>query len=142
MLVSKVKSAMLKAAPDTQIAVIDGSPGIGCPVIASVSGVELVLIVTEPSVSGMSDLERILKTASILRTKTAVCVNKYDACVEQADRIEAYCKVNEIPFVGRIPYDKQASAAINAGRSLADTNCPARDALKQVYDSVMKLLGG
>lgn len=142
MLVSEVKSAMLKASPDASLAVIDGSPGIGCPVIASVSGVDLALIVTEPSVSGMSDLERILKTASILRTKAAVCVNKYDACLEQAGKIEAWCKENDVPFVGRIPYDKQASAAINAEKSLADIDCPARDALKQVYDETIKLLGG
>ncbi|MGI6174344.1 MAG: 4Fe-4S binding protein [Christensenellales bacterium] len=141
LLVSEVKSTMLKAAPDAEFAIFDGPPGIGCPVIASVSGMDLVLIVTEPSVSGMSDLTRILKTASILHTKVAVCVNKFDVCEEQADGIEAYCEENEVPFVGRIPYDKRASAAINAGQSLADTDCPARDALMRVYDRVMRLLG-
>ncbi len=140
MLVSEVKSAMVKSASDANIAIIDGSPGIGCPVIASVSGVDLVLIVTEPSVSGMSDLKRILKTASILRTKVAVCVNKYDTCSEQADKIESYCKEIDVPFVGRIPYDKEASKAINNGKSIADTNCPARDALNLVYDKTINLL--
>lgn len=140
-LVCEVKSAMQKAAPKIELAIIDGSPGIGCPVIASVNGVDLVLIVTEPTASGMSDLERILKTVSILQTRAAVCVNKYDVCLEQAKMIEAYCKENEVPFVGRIPYDKQASIAINEGKSLAEIKCPARDALKQVYDQVIKLLG-
>ena len=140
LLVSEVKSAMIKAAPDPELVIIDGSPGIGCPVIASVSGVDLALIVTEPSVSGMSDLERILKTASILRTKVAVCINKYNACIEQANKIEAYCKENDVPFMGRIPYDEQASVAINAGKSLAEIDCPARDALKQVYDKTIELL--
>lgn len=60
------------ALPDTELAIIDGSPGIGCPVIVSMSGVDMVSIVTEPSVSGISYMERIIKTAEIFKTKTAV----------------------------------------------------------------------
>ncbi len=142
LLVTEVKNALAKEAKDTDLAIIDGSPGIGCPVIASVSGVDLVLIVTEPSVSGMSDLERILKTANILQVKTAVCVNKYDLCISEARKIEDYCEKKNIPFVGFIPFDKQASFAINAGKSLADIDCPANEALKNVYSKTMELLKG
>ena len=53
---------------------------------------------------------------------------------------KAYCKENDVPFMGRIPYDEQASVAINAGKSLADIDCPARDALKQIYDKTIELL--
>ena len=74
-LVSEVKQAMLKNAPDCDLAVIDGSPGIGCPVISSVSGVDLVLVVAEPSLSGLSDLGRLVKTAQTLGTRLAGCVN-------------------------------------------------------------------
>ena len=139
-LVSEVKSKLFAAAPQAELAVIDGSPGIGCPVIASMSGVDMVLIVTEPSVSGISDMERILQTAVVFQTKTAVCVNKYDQSKEHADRIERYCADNGIPFTGRIPYDSQASAAVNEGKSLADVDCPASRALKQVYQNTVKLL--
>lgn len=139
-LVTEVKNALNKAAGAAELAIIDGSPGIGCPVIASVSGVDLALIVAEPSLSGMSDMKRILKTASIFRTKTAVCVNKFDACSENADAVERFCRENEIPFVGKIPYDRHASSAINAGHSLAQTDCPARDALYEVYKNTMRLL--
>ncbi|MBN1778402.1 MAG: ATP-binding protein [Clostridiales bacterium] len=139
-LVSEVKSKLVEAAPQAELAVIDGSPGIGCPVIASMNGVDLVLIVTEPSVSGISDLERILKTAAVFQTKTAVCVNKFDHCTELTDRIETYCQTQGIPFTGRIPYDSQASAAVNGGKSLADIDCPASRALRQVYNDTMKLL--
>ena len=119
-LVAAVKTALAEAAPDKELAIIDGSPGIGCPVIASVSGVDLVLIVAEPSLSGFSDMKRILKTAEILGTRVAVCVNKADVSPDNTEAIERFCEAQGIPFVGRIPYDRQASAAINAGISLAD----------------------
>lgn len=140
-LVSNVKLAMAKAAPKKGLAVIDGSPGIGCPVIASVSGVDMVLIVAEPSRSGLSDLERLLKTIRVFETKTAVCVNKWDASPENTAEIERFCVKRRIPFVGKIPYDKSASAAVNQGLSLADVDCPARDALRDIFEQTSKLLG-
>ncbi|MEG0495051.1 MAG: 4Fe-4S binding protein [Eubacterium sp.] len=139
-LVTEVKTLLTKSAPEAKLAIIDGSPGIGCPVIASISGVDLVLIVAEPSLSGISDMKRILKTAEIFQTKTAVCVNKYDTCIENTNTIETFCIENGIPFVGRIPYDRQASAAINAGHSLSSTNCPASKALYGVYQNTVILI--
>jgi MinD superfamily P-loop ATPase len=141
-LVTAVKLALMQNAPKTELAIIDGSPGIGCPVIASISGVNMVLIVAEPSVSGISDMERIIKTASVFRTKVAVCVNKSDVSPENAQEIESFCRENNIPFVGHIPYDRQAAAAINAGKSLADIDCPAGRALKSVFDRTMDILEG
>jgi len=139
-LVTEVKAALMMNAGAAEISVIDGSPGIGCPVIASVSGVDLVLIVAEPSLSGIHDMERILKTAAILGAKTAVCVNKYDTCMENTEAIEQHCRENDVPFVGRIPYDKRVSSAINAGHSLASVDCMARDSLKTVFNNTIRLL--
>lgn len=138
-LVTEVKNKLEYALATAQLAIIDGSPGIGCPVIASISGVDMVLIVTEPSLSGISDMKRILKTAEIFQTRTAVCVNKFDTCMENTEEIKKLCLQEGIPFVGRIPYDKKASDAINAGHSLAKINCPARNALHQVFQNVMEL---
>lgn len=73
-------------------AVIDGSPGIGCPVIASISGVDMVLIVAEPSQSGISDMERILKTIDRFDVPVAVCINKYDTSPEKTEEILSFCK--------------------------------------------------
>ena len=140
-LVTQVKNDLRKAAKkDVQLAIIDGSPGIGCPVIASVTGVDLALIVAEPSKSGRSDLERLLKTASILHTHVAVCVNKADIMPEETEAIRQLCKDKGIAFVGTIPYDKTASQAINSGKSLADFDCPAKDALYAVYSNTMQIL--
>ena len=139
-LVTAVKKDLLKNAPDTELAIIDGSPGIGCPVIASVSGVDLVLVVAEPSVSGLSDLKRLMKTAQTFEVPLAVCVNKWDQSPEKTAEIEAFCRENRLPFVGKIPYDATASRAVNAGRSLASADCPASRALRYLYESVCALL--
>ena len=139
-LVTAVKQSLFGAAPEAELAVIDGSPGVGCPVIASANGVDLVLIVAEPSLSGRSDMERVLKTTEILGARAAVCVNKYDSSMENTEAIERFCRERNIPFVGRVPYDKQASQAVNQGRSIADFACPARDALYEIYENTMALL--
>ncbi len=139
-LVTDVKMAMLKHAPETELAVIDGSPGIGCPVIASVSGMDLVLIVAEPSQSGISDLKRLVKTARTFQAKLAVCVNKWDVSPGHTQAVKEFCKEEDIPFAGVIPYDKNVSLAVNAGKSIADIDCPARDALKNIFDTVNQIL--
>lgn len=139
-LVTEVKLALLKNAPDTALALIDGSPGIGCPVIASVSGVDLVLVVAEASKSGISDLHRLLETAKTFRTQLAVCVNKWDVSPAHTQEIEEYCAAEGIPFVGKIPYDRTAAQAINVGHSLAAYHCPASDALYEVYCRTMELM--
>ncbi|WP_294857103.1 ATP-binding protein [uncultured Oscillibacter sp.] len=141
-LVTEVKKRMASAAEDTELVVIDGSPGIGCPVIASISGVDMVLIVAEPSLSGISDMERIVKTAETFRTKTAVCVNKADVNPAKTEEIRQFCGENRIPFVGIIPFDAEAVNAINSGKSIAEVDCPSGQAVRSVYGEVMTLLSG
>ena len=139
MLVTEVKKQMKDAAGNAEFAIVDGSPGIGCPVIASLSGVDMVLIVAEPSISGISDMERIIKTAQIFRTKTAVCTNKYDTNHENTKRIEEFCSEKGLPFVGKIPFDPEAVKAINNGKTIVDIDCPSGQAAKEVFYSTMKL---
>lgn len=139
-LVTDVKLAMLKAAPECELAVVDGSPGIGCPVIASVSGMDLVLIVAEPSGSGVSDLKRLVKTAESFQTRLAVCVNKYDVSPRHAAEIEDFCREAGILFVGKIPFDPAAARAANEGRSIAELDCPAASAVREIYNRLRKAL--
>lgn len=141
MLVTEVKKQMKAASSDNvEVAVIDGSPGIGCPVIASLSGVDMVLIVAEPSVSGISDMERIIKTAAKFGTETAVCINKFNTNIENTEKTEAFCKTEGIPVVGRLPFDSDAVKAVNNGQTIVDTDCRAGAAVKSVYRKTMKLL--
>lgn len=140
MLVTEVKKQMKAAAADAEIAIIDGSPGIGCPVIASLSGVDMVLIVAEPSISGISDMERIINTAAKFGTKTAVCINKYDTNIENTEKIEEFCEKQGLPFIGRIPFDSNAVKAINNGQTIVDIDCTSGTAVKEVYHKTMNLL--
>ncbi|MFZ2257609.1 MAG: ATP-binding protein [Clostridiaceae bacterium] len=139
MLVTEVKKRLISAAPVTDLAVIDGSPGIGCPVIASISGVDLVLIVAEPSLSGISDLDRIVQTAAKFGTNVCVCVNKFDTNKVNAVKIEALCRAGGIAFTGRIPYDPEAVRAINNGLTLVDVDCPAGTAVREVFNGTIRL---
>ena len=138
-LVTEVKKRMRRTAKDAEIAIIDGSPGIGCPVIASLSGVNMALIVAEPSISGISDLERIIHTAEIFHVIPIVCVNKYDTNVENTDKIEDFCYRRDIPFVGRIPFDMEAVQAINNGQTIVERDCAAGRAVREIYTKTMEL---
>lgn len=141
-LVTEVKRRLNRAAgADTPLAVLDGSPGIGCPVIASLSGVSMALIVAEPSVSGVSDLGRIVKTAGQLHTPLCVCVNKADTNPAITKQIERFCGEREIPFLGTIPFDPEAVRAVNGGLTIADVDCPSGMAVRAIYEQVVRLLG-
>jgi len=139
-LVSEVKKQLYKMFVDAELSIIDGSPGIGCPVIASISGADMVLIVAEPSISGISDMERIIKTAEIFQTKTAVCINKYDTNPENTKQIESFCRTKLIPFVGCIPFDQDAVRAVNNGQTIVDIDCTSGRAAREVFSNTMKLL--
>jgi MinD superfamily P-loop ATPase len=140
MLVTEVKKQMKNEAKNAKMAIIDGSPGIGCPVIASISGVDMVLIVAEPSISGISDMERIIKTSRKFRTKLAVCVNKYDTNLKNTEKIELFCKNNNLPFAGRIPFDPDAVKAVNNAVSIAEFDCKSGRSAKIIFEETMKIL--
>ncbi len=92
--------------------IIDGPPGIGCPVISTITGVDHVVIVTEPTISGLLDLKRTIEVTTKFKLKTWVIINKYDLNLELADQIEAYCKSENIPVAGQFPFDEQVVEAM------------------------------
>lgn len=139
MLVTEVKKQM-KAAASATLAIIDGSPGIGCPVIASLSGVDMVLVVAEPSISGISDMERIIRTSAKFGTMTAICINKFDTNMKNTEKIEELCRIQGLAYMGRIPFDSDAVKAINNGRSIVDIDCISGTAVKKVHNKTMRLL--
>lgn len=138
-LVTEVKKSM-KDVGEEEISIIDGSPGIGCPVIASISGVDMVLIVTEPTVSGISDLQRILKTAKHFNVKHAVCINKYDINEENTERIKKFCQENQTEIAGLIPFDHKASVAINSRKSIAQIDCIAGRELQSILKNTLEIM--
>jgi MinD superfamily P-loop ATPase len=111
-LVSFIKHRAKEAAmkEGAKLILIDGAPGIGCPVIASISGCDTILAVTEPSLSGWHDLERILDLAEHFKTVCYVCINKYDLNHDLADTITENCKKRNAAVIGMIPFDPQVVA--------------------------------
>jgi len=140
LLVAEVKKQMKSVDVNADVAIIDGSPGIGCPVIASLSGVDMVLIVAEPSISGISDMERIIKTAQTFETKIAVCVNKYDTNMENTKKIKLFCEQMNLPYTGNIPYDENVVKAINNGQTIVDIYCESGNAVRKVFNNTMQVL--
>lgn len=141
LLVSQVKKRMKEAARgDIAFSIVDGSPGIGCPVIATLSGADVTLIVTEPSLSGISDLSRIVKTARGFGVKIAVCVNKADINPQKTEDIRRYCEKEKLFYAGTIPYDPMAVEAVNQGLTIADIPCPSGTAVIEVYQRILPLI--
>lgn len=91
--------------------IVDGSPGIGCPVIASITGADLVLIITEPTLSGKHDLERVAELAAGFKIPTLVAINKFDLNPDMATQIEEDVRKRNIKVIGRIRYDKAFTKA-------------------------------
>jgi MinD superfamily P-loop ATPase len=99
---------------------VDGPPGIGCPVIATLTGASELLAVTEPTPSGLADLGRLLELAEHFRVPASVCVNKWDLSGEGTAAVEALARTRRVPVLGRIPYDPRVTAAQVAGRSVVE----------------------
>ncbi len=92
--------------------IVDGSPGIGCPVIASLSGANIVLVVTEPTISGIHDTKRVLELARHFGVKSCVCINKFDLNPQLSQKMEDFCSGNNIEVVGKINYSKDFTNAM------------------------------
>lgn len=111
-LVNRVRRKAEDMAGEEDLVLIDGSPGIGCPVIASIKGVDQALVVAEPTVSGVHDLKRVLEVAEHFGVKASVCINKCDINPEKTGEIKDFCSRENISVFGEIPYDDVATEAM------------------------------
>lgn len=119
----------------------DGAPGIGCPVISSLAGTDLAVAVTEPTPSGIHDLERVAGLCDGFRTKVAVLINKVDLNPELAGKIEAYCAEKGYTVVGRLPHDRAAVDAMLAAQTLTEFDPDGLGAaLKEAWAETLELL--
>jgi MinD superfamily P-loop ATPase len=137
-LVSIVRREALRIAEEGghPLVIVDGPPGIGCPVIASVSGASLVLCVTEPSVAGEHDLERVLALTRHFEIPAAVSVNKWDLNAEAAERIEMKARDAGAKIVGRIRYDAAVTLAQIEGRPVVEMNSPASFDIREIWNQL------
>ncbi len=118
---------------------IDGPPGIGCPVIASLTGADALLIVTEPTPTGIHDMKRVKSLADFMNVPAMLCINKSDLYPEGADEMAAYAESIGMPIAGRVPYDRNVTAAMVAGMNLVEWGTgPAARAVTAVWENVKK----
>ncbi len=121
-LVSAVRSNAKKLAEkySKDLIIIDGPPGTGCSAIAAITGADLVLVVSEPTVSGIHDLKRVIELTAQFMIPTVVCINKYNINEENTHLIETFCTEQEIPVVGRLPYNDIATKAMIKEQTLIE----------------------
>ncbi len=125
---------------DSSLIIVDGPPGIGCPVIASLSGATLVLVVTEPTLSGEHDMERVMALAGHFKLPVAVCVNKWDLNPDVTQRIEARALEAGATLAGRIRYDRQVTQAQLQRLAVVETDAPSAEDLRGVWNRVQAIL--
>ena len=137
-LVSTVRREARRIAEEKGFSLIitDGPPGIGCPVIASLTGASQVLVVTEPTVSGEHDLERVLKLALFFDIPTAVCVNKWDINREMTERIEKMATAAGARIAGRIRYDRAVTAAQIQMKAVVETDAPSGEDIRTLWTTL------
>lgn len=136
-LVTLVKQQARLAALDGDypLMIVDGPPGIGCPVISAISGTDLALIVAEPTASGVHDMQRILETTAHFRIPALVCINKADLYPAGAAQIETFCQEHRMKMVGRIPFDETVTLAMMNGEPVTAyrSESPASHAMAAIW---------
>ena len=141
LLISFLRKKAKKFNKDEKLTIIDGSPGIGCPVIASVTGSDAVLVVTEPTKSGLEDLKRVVTLCEHFEVFTMVCINKYDINEDVAKEIEDYVSKKGLELVGKIPYDDVVMKSINELRPITYyEESIAKKAVENMWDTIKKFI--
>lgn len=116
----KKQASVYFSKDDKEWFIVDGPPGIGCPVNASVTGANLILIITEPTLSGMHDLKRIIQLIKLFKIPVTVVINKFDLNEEIAGKIESYLNTENIPVAGKIPFDEKVISSLQQEKSILD----------------------
>ncbi len=140
-LVALVRQEAKKLAEEKNLDLIitDGPPGVGCPVIASIGGATALLIVTEPTVSGLHDMERAIELAEHFKVPSMVCVNKFDLNPEQTGAIENLCKNKNMTFLGKIPFDPVFTKSMVQGKTVFeyDNASDVNPVIKKLWSKIM-----
>ena len=142
-LVTRVRNQARELAEEQNLPflMVDGPPGTGCPVIASISGADKLLIITEPTVSAIHDLLRVVQLAVHFEMTAIVCINKYDLNLEQTEKIESLCREKNIAIVGKIPYHAQMTRAQVAGRTIVEGEpSELKESIIQLWQNIRSIL--
>jgi MinD superfamily P-loop ATPase len=136
----QAKEAAAKGGFETII--VDGAPGIGCPVIASITGADAALAVTEPTLSGLHDIERAIELAGHFGLDIMLAVNRYDINEDMTERIEEFAARRGIPVAGRIRYDADVTRAQKKGMSVVEySEGPAAVDMREMWERIVSGFG-
>jgi len=136
-LITSLRKNAKRYSDENTLTIIDGSPGIGCPVISSVTNSDISLIVTEPTRSGMEDFKRVAILCKSLGVFMLVCINKFDINEEISKEIKIYCNEHQMKVVGKIPYDDTVMKSINELKSIIYyENSVANTAIREMWKNI------
>jgi MinD superfamily P-loop ATPase len=140
-LVTLIRQEAKKLAEKNKLDLIltDGPPGVGCPVIASIGGATTLVIVTEPTVSGLHDMERVAQLADHFKVPAMLCVNKFDLNTDQTQAIEKLAKERNMTVLGRIPFDPVFTKSMVQGKTIFEYNTESTvgQAVKQIWEKII-----
>jgi MinD superfamily P-loop ATPase len=114
------KARLIAETKKADLIITDGPPGIGCPVVSALSGVDLAVIVTEPTVAGLHDLDRVVRVAKHFGIDHVVCINKYDLDEEKTKEIENYCSSYQVEVAGKVSFSSLLTKAMLEGKSVVE----------------------
>lgn len=141
LLISELRKNVREYETDSEYTIIDGSPGIGCSVISSITGNDATIVVTEPTKSGLEDLIRVYELTKHFNIPAFIVINKYDINKEMSLEIEKYCKGEGIPVVGKIPYDETIVKSMNELKPIIYyENSIANKAIRKMWGEVKEIL--
>jgi MinD superfamily P-loop ATPase len=141
LLVTEVKKRAVALAEGADLMLVDGPPGIGCPLIATVGGMDAVLVVTEPGVSAHHDLSRLVTVCRRFGVRIFVVINRFDLAEDICREIEDCCREDDILVVGKIPFDPAVVEAVREGRPVTRSESPAAAALRAIREILFAELG-
>jgi MinD superfamily P-loop ATPase len=138
-LVSEIKKkAYENVKKNVKWIIIDGPPGVGCPVNASLSGVDFVVIVTEPTQSGLHDLKRLINLLNIFNIPSGVIINKFDINADMSRNIEEFISTEKIKLLAKIPFDKKFIKAIQNSKSIIEFDHTYAERFKTIWNDIKK----
>jgi MinD superfamily P-loop ATPase len=141
-LVSTVRTLAKQKANESgaDLILIDGPPGIGCPVIAAMTGVGFVVLVSEPTVSGFSDLKRIVELIAHFKIKAGCIINKSTVNEELKKEIKSFCMDNNVELLGEIPYTKKFYKALVEKKSVIETDENLKEKFKDIWEKINSII--
>jgi len=134
------KAKKLSKENNLQTIILDGPPGIGCPVISTITGVDKVVIITEPTISGLHDLQRTVEIVEKFSLKAFVIINKSDLNTTMTIRIKEWCRQNKITIAGKLPFDKNVVEAMVRAKSITeyDKDLYISKEIRKIWNKILK----